>query len=468
MTREEDLVRATVTSIAATVGEVPPLRLGRAEDDVLEAGSPAGRARHARRARRARRLPGWLAPVTAAAVIITLAVSLVVIRDIPNGPVVPPAGTAAATGGIPPYYVTLDNPTPHQGPCVVGRSGCTATDLLVGDTLTGAKVARVSPPGGSTFDGVTAAANDRTFVVDADPTPGTSETVSYRVFYLLTIAPGTASPARLTRLAMPTLTGIILAIALSGSGRELAVALSNPNGTGARLRIYSVATGRLLHSWSTGDTSAFELGSNRVWNLNQGLSWVDGDRAVDFPLGWIVQKQGNTTFTWHLVVRTLDVTAGGSNLITDSRVVWSTSTRQSSTYPIYTAGCQWDQNPLISADGKTLVCFSVSGPPVKRVPGSERVRWRLAWLANSASPSATVRTLYQDTIVAPAGWQADLDALWTSASGDTVLGYWYLGSGTTPPFAVHFGVISHGTFRPLPTPPTINDPGDTLGLGIAW
>jgi hypothetical protein len=41
---------------------------------------------------------------------------------------------------------------------------------------------------------------------------------------------------------------------------------------------------------------------------------------------------------------------------------------------------------------------------------------------------------------------------------------WYFGSSTTPP--EHFGVMSQGTFRALPVPPTITDGGATPT--IAW
>jgi hypothetical protein len=491
----EDQVRAATQAEAATMRQVRPLRL------------PPTPGTAPRPAARARRLTSWLAPVTAAAVVIALAVSLVIIRDIQNGPVVSPAGPATATG-VPPYYVALYNPaqvtpapsaTPSPSavttksptsaqstrsatssssatavPCAVALTQeCTVTptDLLVGDTFTGAKVAIVPPPAGSAFYGVTAAADDRTFVVDTDTKPGVSDISLTKTLYLLTIAPGTSSPTRLTRLPIPPLPGII-AIALSGSGRELAVAQLGQKTSLVRLRIYSVATGQLLHSWSTGDSTVFDRGADVMNDENRGLTWVDGDRALDFPASWQVRKQVGTVkvgkrtipkvlFTEHLTVRTLDVSAGGGDLVADSRAVWSAAHPATEEYP---TGCAWGHDPLVSADGKTVVCVSVSGPPA-RGPADERVHWRLAWLANSISAPSTARTLFTDTIVAPLASEYWLDGLWTNPSGSTALGYWYLGSYTAQVPPVHFGIMSSGGFRPLPTPPALIA-GDPLGL--AW
>ena len=72
--------------------------------------------------------------------------------------------------------------------------------------------------------------------------------------------------------------------------------------------------------------------------------------------------------------------------------------------------------------------------------------------------------MYAFTIDAPIGAQGWLFALWSNASGSAMIGSWYFGSSQTPP--VHFGVMSHGTFRALPVPPTITVGGATPT--IAW
>src|ERR1700756_4966964 len=62
---------------------------------------------------------------------------------------------SSAAAAIPAYYVALshepDPPAPDQA--------------IGGDAVTGAVLARVSPPAGSTFAGVAGAGDDRTFVL---------------------------------------------------------------------------------------------------------------------------------------------------------------------------------------------------------------------------------------------------------------------------------------------------------------
>ena len=64
--------------------------------------------------------------------------------------------------------------------------------------------------------------------------------MAVRSWYLLRIAPGTSTPARLTRLPVPGLTNVT-AIALSQSGAELAVATGG--GAGA---LWGCSLGRTM------------------------------------------------------------------------------------------------------------------------------------------------------------------------------------------------------------------------------
>jgi hypothetical protein len=88
-----------------------------------------------------------------------------------------------------------------------------------------------------------------------------------RTWYMLHLFPGSATPARLTRLPIPVTpsgTGVD-GFALSPDGTRLAVALqpdsnNHPNAP-VLLRIYSVATGAVLRSWSATDSgSVFDGG----------------------------------------------------------------------------------------------------------------------------------------------------------------------------------------------------------------
>jgi hypothetical protein len=472
--------------LASTVTDAPPLKLSP---------RPTTRASRASRPVGLRGWQLWGVPLAAGVAVIALAISLVVIKDLPSGPaVVAPPGPATVSG-VPPYYVTLYSPPgptstlpptptatpssqPTGAPCTVGSPGCSAdaaggTDLLVGDTLTGAKLAVVAPPKGASFYGVTGAANDRTFVVDTYASASVSDFSLPRTFYRLEIVPGAKSPVRLTRLPLPSMTGTF-AMALSQSGTELAVARmsSNVNDQKTWLQIYSVATGRLLRSWSTDNGYVFDRGADVMSDSNYGLTWVDGDRAVDFPYNYestgpltTIKLDGRTfrrkLFIRHLAVRTLDVTASGDDLITDSRVLWSVVIPETGGYSAGTCG-QY-QDALVSADGKAVLCVSSYGPDTYR-PASKIVPWHLEWQAFSVTAPKTARTVYGFTVDAPIASSFWLYALWSNASGSTVIGFWSSGSSTTGP--VHFGVMSHGTFRALPVPPTITVGGGTPT--IAW
>jgi hypothetical protein len=449
MTREEDLIRATTSAIASTVSDVPPLRLAPATAD------PAEAARFMRRARGARRLRGWLAPVTAAAVVLLIAAALVIIRDIPNGRVVPPITSASpSTAGVPKYYAAPETVC----------STCQSTRLVVGDTFTGAKLATFTPPHGTTFVAASAAADDRTFVVDTVEFPFNVET-QHVTWYLLKITPGASTPVRLTRLRIPATpaAAMIGTVVLSPSGRELAVTYRFRHAMPMTtvLRIYSVATGGLLHSWST-DT-AVALGpfdfTSYVQSNNQ-LTWVDGDRALSFSTS---SNIGNGLFpsAIDVAVRTLDVTTAGGDLIRDSRVVWSMripAGRSGLAEPL----CVADAPPLTS-NGKAVVCDGITGGPG---PGGgivkTRYAWRLVWGTYETSAPKTARILYKFTAHATenAAWGSSASVQWVDGSGSTMIIAWSIASQVT-----HFGVISHGKLTPLPSPP-----GITLGTPpeIAW
>ena len=422
MTEPQDLVRSTTRAIASTVRDVPPLRLAPAENHVLP---------FAPVARRARRLRGWLAPVTAAAVVLAVAASLVIIRDIPNGRVVPPA-SPASPAIVPAYYVAV------SAPDTAARN-----DLVVGGTLTGSRLATVPAPNGTVFGVVTAAADDRTFVVDALPTSGA---VRYATWYLLRISPGTSSPARLTRLPIPaTPVSVFGAATVSESGSELALMVQpfhgmiRPTATTTTLRIYSVATGRLLRSWSTNYLHVLAVAYQGA-TPNNTLTWVDNDRAVAFNTYRYISS-ADSSGTWATTVRVLDVTARGDNLILDSRAVAS--------------GCPGPPGalaPPLTANGQTVLCAQMVTPFLRIEPKTGRTL-ELTWSAYSASTPTAPRTLYQVSVRIPAV-RVSTDAIgvqWADATGAAMIVDWGLGTSTGP-LKAHFGVVSQGRFVPLPTP----------------
>ncbi|HEX3516364.1 MAG TPA: hypothetical protein VHT26_20430, partial [Trebonia sp.] len=180
MTTTEDRARAAMRAIAGTVNDAPPLLLAAARDlkpvpDEVRAdghGSrrlglhrpslhlpslqrpslhrPGGAPGRGSRGGGRRRRWSVLAPVAAAVTIVALAVTLAVIRNVPNGGVAgpstatPTAGPRATSGatatGVPEYYVAwMQADTPY---------------LVVGNTFTGKTIATVASPAGVSLTAV--------------------------------------------------------------------------------------------------------------------------------------------------------------------------------------------------------------------------------------------------------------------------------------------------------------------------
>ena len=446
----EDRIRAATRAEASGLREVRPLRLS------LET-SPQRAARP-----RWRRWQGWLAPIAAAAAVIAVAVALTIVKDGQDAPAVPAVGHTSAPGVVPEYYATLYTPPTALPPCAIGSVNCDSgppTMILVGNTLTGARLATITPPRGTTFYGLTGAADDRTFVVDSYSTVvATSGNCFARTFYLLQIAPGTATPYRLTELPIPHLT-CVSAMALSGSGSELAVAHSTPNGKLVSLQIYSVASGQLLHSWSTDDLDAFAQGANVSFDQNTGLSWMDDDSELAFPT---IGRTLTPVFSIDTSLRVIDVAAGGTDLMKDSRAIWSSADPSVDLEPPH---CPAYGTVLATADGQTVVCAAVSAPVTLRIgaPTAKTVPWRRAWLEYStAAPNTAPRALYASTVVASPKRGFAAGELWVSESGNTVIGYLSTGAASKPSF---YGVITSRGLRPLPIPRGLTASGPNA---IAW
>lgn len=433
----EDQVRAATRAQAGVLREVGPLRLPSAAD-----GAPEPRS--STRARRARRWKGWMAPVTAAAAVLAIALSLALIRVIPNGPVVP-ASPPPSVAGVPAYYVALAGPA-------TGATGWygqpPATGLVVGATFTGKTLATVAPPGDLTFTGVSAAADDRTFVVTAQPTMGPTAS-SAEQWYLLRIAPGTADPASIARLpigATPTATGF----ALSPDGSELAVALEYPEypARSQLLRLYSVATGAVLRTWSaaTGEITSAPKASG-----------ADATAAVDTSLRWTPDGR-QVAFAWNgSAIRLLAVASRGTGLLTASSVrdeIWGTAyTLEGPTYH-----CDGTAGWFVSTDAQTVTCAASVGTLDFPMNGKENANCGKAAplhigfeqsIMLSGGAGELVTRPQVSTCADPAVTAEGAFLGWVSPDGSMMLGLErYPGHAT-------FGVfVPDGRFTKLPAPPS--------------
>jgi hypothetical protein len=359
-----DRLRATTDAVTASMREVRPLTLPpdpalvppdpaplppdprlrphpRPHPHPHRRRSPASPGRGFRSWRGRPRWGSWLVPLAAAVAVIAVAITLVAVRDA-SGP--RPASPAPASAPAPPvavprYYVAVQ---PGSSDDRDLDDADEVNPVVVGDARTGKLLAALEPPRGGTFDGVTGAADDQTFVLDVRSVPGAmgSQRVSYG-WYLLRITPGAADPVRLTRLPITDRfeDAVIHGLALSPDGRTLAV-MFTPNiadgGTPGptTLRTYSVATGKPLRAWtgSQPDGLVCFTCANTV-----DLRWLANGHTLSFSYQEAVLPQA---------VRTLDLTSPGDSLDADSRAV----------FPITAADQSDCPNPLLSPDGRTVLC----------------------------------------------------------------------------------------------------------------
>jgi WD40 repeat protein len=233
--------------------------------------------------------------------------------------------------------------------------------------------------------------------------------------YVIRLTPGVAHFATLRELPIPAPQvswDYGSSLALSRDGTMLAVLAG-----AAQARIYSMATGALVHTWSVTSSGSSGL---PVVSL---LSWTSDGRRLAF-----LATEARTNPPRE--IRLLQVSDPGHDLFADSRVVVTGSS----------SGCG-----LVSGDGKTMVCGSsaltVGGNkacPDGSPPQTEAIR------QYSTATGKLTGTLYHiegscDTVgTAPS---------WTSDDGNAVLGYFMADTRDT-----RFGLFTPGKFTPLPAP----------------
>ena len=479
MTSTEERAVAAMRAIGDTVTGAPPLRL----PPSAAAARSTRFTRLGRAAGRAWRL--WLVPAAAAAAVVALAVSLVLVRSAPHRPpLASPSGSATAgPGGVPEYYVQL---LPHQpvqpGSLLSGPAGqIRGGKLVIAETATNKSLDTVAPPRGLTFNVLSGAADDRTFVVGATsyvPGEKTVSTLWFETWYLLRIAPGTAHVARLTRLPgleLPSVTGV----AISPDGTQLAVAyqqFSGPSWSSAtgrpQLALLSVATGRELDHWSSTQGS--------ITATPPAAGTASRPSPYDTPglasaLRW-TPDGGGLAFAWNgAQIRLLDFTAQGprqQDLVKASRVRALIGAGSTLDGPSYTcdAGAGWS----LSTGGRTVTCPGSFTPgslanvvPRQTAPAGGAACTRAA-PAHPAFVQRTalsdggmaIRALAQSPACVSAGSSSPVAALgWASADGSTVIGM--LNAGAVIP---SYGIFTRHRFVMLPSVALSN----SLLAWVAW
>ncbi len=411
----EERIRAAARAAADTVppDSVPPLRL------------PAARLSRFRRGRRDPR-PGavWvrrLAPVAAALAVVAVAVSVVTISRSSHAPVTstgtaapggvrpgPPISTYVRSGQVPPYYVAI-----HGDPNV------SPSYAVVQATVSGKTLATINPPtADGTIVAVTAAADDRTFVLSVQPRAprGGDQAFEASTFYMVRLS-SSGQPGRLTKLPMSVPTGaLVTGLALSPSGRKLAIAVEPNNGKDLNLqeiRIYTLGTGA-VRTWK-GDGN---IGSGP--DDPKSVSWTADERTLAFD--WNSASSGG--------VGLLNVDAPGSSLLADSRL----QARFPAASP-YGPTCQNDL--IITPDGSALVCGAI------QANGVDRGRDAVTEFREYSTATGKIVSVFGPWTIARAGYLA-VNVLWSNPSGSLLIGV----IPTTGDGRV--GVISGNTFTPLP------------------
>jgi hypothetical protein len=399
----EDRVRAATRAAADTVlpDGVPPLRLPSAE----AAGD--GRWHSWFVSPWARRL----APLAAALAVVAVAVAMVFVgrtaREPASGPgsgMTSPgpmtAGLAAssyvASGQVPRYYVSIESR---------GNPNFNPSYAVVRATVTGAALATIQPPAAhGTVVAVTAAADDRTFVLDEQPFVATGINVNQgfelRTFYLVRLG-ASGRPGLPVRLPVTVPGGeMMTGFALSPDGSKLAIAVQPDNVKNQpdlqQVIVYTLATGA-VKTWSAEGTIGFGPDDAR------SLSWARDERTLAFF--WAAAGPGV-----HTSVRLLDTKTGGGSLLADSRQAVPL-VNQSLPFLVPTAVSSPTASPYESAPAPasgasshapTAVSSSASAPAAASVGPTPVPSATVPYIAPSggAAPSLACQ---EDSIITPDG-----------------------------------------------------------------
>ena len=405
MTPLENKLRVAFRGTADEIpAEPPPLYL-----------SPQPRARrHARQSKRRTmrhaRWHAWAAPL-AAAVLVTAAVagSLTVAGTLKHQPGA--AGPPASPDGVPPYYVALTVPGTYTD--IYAREDGTAAEVRA--TATGAVLARIAVPRPYVqFAAVTAAADDRTFVLVAEmgARPRTNYTPSR--FYLLRFDPasGRASLRALPAAFIPV-GDEVCDTALSPDGTLLAADIGGDCVQRDRLHVFDLATG-MVRVWNGGTNAAYFGGTSP-----DALSWTADGKHVAFA--------GSGAFPTGNEVRLLDVTVPGSDLLANSKPVCEAIDSSSS--------LGW-RGVKVTPDGRTVVInaeLATEIPPV-------RVQ---DLLVKCSVATGRVTTVFTRPYILGGYWYAQV--MYTNATG-SVLVVTGVRKGNTA------GILHGDAYTPIPWP----------------
>jgi hypothetical protein len=397
MSTLEQRVRAAARAAADTVApdSVPPLRLPSGNPGRPRGGARSSASVWARR----------LAPLGAAMAVVALAVAMVNLSSTVRRATAPASSPPqAASGGmttgpslasyvasglVPAYYLSIvPQGSPKRFPSYA----------VVRSTATGAALATIMATGGGMIVAATAAADDKTFVLDEQPWVHTGQEFAPRTFVLVRLG-ASGQPGPLTRLPISLPAGAqMTGFALSPDGSQLAIAVrpgnvrADPNLQ--QIWLYTLSTGE-LRTWSA--NGFVGTGPDDV----RSLSWTTDERTLAFNWG----GSGASG------VRLLNLRARGSSLLADSRQAAMTTSPNgvgwSPPCPAYS---------VITPDGTTLVCATA----LVIASRTGQYTAETEFLESSASTGSVTRILGHWTIADEGG--LDLGVMWSNASGSVLIG----------------------------------------------
>jgi hypothetical protein len=407
----EDRVRAATRAAADTVppDSVPPPWL-----------PPASPAASRRRSWLGSPWARRLAPLGAALAVVAVAVTMVLVgRAVqapvsapeaglgPPGPVTagPPVSSYVASGQVPSYYVAIESR---------GNPNVNPSYAVVRATVPGAALATLpASVAHGTVVAVTAAADDRTFVLDEQMFVATdsnaNQFVEPRTFYLVRLD-ASGRPGTPTRLPATVPGGeLVTGLALSPDGSKLAIAVEPDNVKNdpnlEQILVYTLATGA-VRTWSGDGTIGFGPDDAR------SLSWAGDERTLAYS--WAASPGIQTS------VRLLDVETGGGSLLADSRqavsltneplpILAPTTVRSpaASRYESSPASSRYESSPasasgLASPPEPTLLSPSASAPAAASV-GSTPAPFPTVTSIASSGESAPSLSCQEDSIITPDG-----------------------------------------------------------------
>jgi hypothetical protein len=459
MSTVADRTRAAMDAITSQVDSAPPLPL-----PPPLSWTPSASRRRWRALTQRRHWGAWLAPATAAAAVIAVAISLVVVRGAPDEQPAPAISPAGAPVSFPDYYLTFSQPAGDTAKPV-------GLELRV--TLTGKTLSTLQPPRGLSFAGITGAADDRIFVADAhwQPYGVTGSMARSRTWYLVrVVGTGPRASLAMTRLPVPaTPVGAqVLAIALSPDGTKLAVGTTpwtTNNNVRQTLTVYSVTTGAVLRTWTTPPGQiALDGGGGYGGDDNSSLAWK-GDHTLAFMRDTFTRSRPALA----MQVMTLDITQPGGDLLSSGRpaITMPISLPGPATPAPFGCSLNFRFNILITGNGKTFVCGG-TGTTAASLPESlcaQGAAWNT--LAFGEYPLTGGPTRYIGYRTTCNSGAVVAYPLWASATGSTVIGWMHFANAIPG----KFGVFSNGSFRPLPIPVPGNwyqwDYGSLL-YQVAW